>query len=405
MAPTGAVRHTATRLVILLSLICVAWQPVQCNPKHTSPSSPPLYVRLADTALKVWNSSGPGKETWNYERGTLLYGLTAVWQKTGDEKYLAFIQRRTDAFVTDDGAIPTYKLSDYTLDNIRSGVNLLFLYKKTGQDKYRKAAALLRSQLATHPRTKAGGFWHKKVYPFQMWLDGLFMAEPFYAQYAILFNEPKDLDDVALQFTLMEQVSRDAKTGLLYHGYDESRAERWSNPKTGRSASFWGRAVGWYAMGLVDTLDFFPLTHPKRGELIAILQRLAVAITKVQDPKTGVWWEVLDQGGRAGNYLESSASSMFVYALGKGVRKGYLDRHYMHVVRRGYAGVIEQFIQDRPDGGVNLTRTVSVGGLGGDPYRDGSYAYYLSEAVVTNDAKGVGPFLLASTLLSRPIKH
>ncbi|KAH7302459.1 hypothetical protein KP509_23G074400 [Ceratopteris richardii] len=291
-------------------------------------------------------------------------------------------------------------MSDYTLDNIRSGTVLLFLWKLTGEIKYKQAADLLREQLKSQPRTKEGGFWHKEVYPYQMWLDGLFMAEPFYAEYAVLFDEPNDFDDIALQFKLMEEHARDPKTGLLYHGYDESRQQAWANPETGTSASFWGRGVGWYFMALVDTLDFFPKDHPERAELIAILQRLAEAVAKVQDPQSGVWWEVLDQGGRKGNYLESSASCMFVYSYAKAVEKGYIRKSsYKKVYKTGYAGIQTQFVQDRPDGGVDLNSTVSVGGLGGNPYRNGTYEYYLSEAVVTNDAKGVGPFLLASLYL------
>ncbi|KAH7302460.1 hypothetical protein KP509_23G074500 [Ceratopteris richardii] len=365
-------------------------------------TQPPLYVRMADTALQIWNSSGPGKEQWNYERGVLLYGIQEVWKRTNDAKYLEFVQNRTDAFLEPDGSIPTYKMADYNLDNIRSGTILLFLWKLTGETKYKEAADLLREQLKSHPRTEEGGFWHKQIYPYQMWLDGLFMAEPFYAEYAKLFDEPDDFDDIVLQFKLMEEHARDPETGLLYHGYDESRQMAWADPETGTSPSFWGRSVGWYFMGLVDTLDFFPKNHPERDALIGILQRLAEAVAKVQDPQSAVWWEVLDQGGREGNYLESSASCMFVYAYAKAVKKGFISGStYKGVYETGFAGIQTQFVQDRPDGGVDLNSTVSVGGLGGDPYRNGTYEYYLSEAVVTNDAKGVGPFLLASLYLLR----
>ncbi|KAL3693509.1 hypothetical protein R1sor_007160 [Riccia sorocarpa] len=360
----------------------------------------PLYIRMADTSLDIWNSTGPGKEQWNYERGVLLYGIQSVYTKTKDHKYLQFIINRTDAFVSDNGSIPTYKKEDYTLDNIRSGVNLLFLYQKTGLAKYKIAADLLHDQLESQPRTHEGGYWHKLVYPYQMWLDGLFMASPFRAQYAVMFDKPEEFEDIALQHIWMENHARDPKTGLLYHGWDESKQQAWANPITGTSPSFWGRAIGWYAMSLVDTLDYFPADHPRRGELIAILGRLVKALVDFQDKDTGVWWEVVDQGGRAGNYLESSASCMFTYSLAKGVHKGYLDSSYLVSARSGYKGIKKQFVQDRPDGGIDLTNTVSVGGLGGNPYRNGTYEYYLSEKVVTNDAKGVGPFLIASIELS-----
>jgi len=260
---------------------------------------------------------------------------------------------------------------------------------------------LLRQQIKTHPRTSEGGFWHKRIYPSQMWLDGLYMAEPFYAEYAATFNETKPFDDIARQFILMERHSRDDNTGLLYHGWDESKKQRWANPETGRSPNFWARAMGWYAMALVDTLDHFPQQHPQRAELIAILNRLAVAISKYQERGSGLWYQVLDKADAKGNYLESSAACMFVYALAKGVRKRYLPATYLRVAESGYRGIVKEFLRTDANGQLNLEGTVSVGGLGGNPYRDGSYEYYLSEKVVTNDPKGVGALLLAATEMER----
>jgi unsaturated rhamnogalacturonyl hydrolase len=309
-----------------------------------------------------------------------------------------------DHFVADDGSIRTYSLDDYNIDNILPGRNLLFLYKQTGHEKYRKAAATLREQLKTHPRTSEGGFWHKQIYPSQMWLDGLYMGEPFYAEYAATFHEDAAFDDIAKQFILMERHVRDDKTGLLYHGWDESRKQRWSNPETGRSPNFWGRAMGWYAMALVDTLDHFPRKHPQRAELVAILNRLAQAVAKYQDARSGLWYQVLDKAGEKGNYLESSAACMFVYALAKGVRNGYLPASYRHVALKGYRGILQEFVKTDANGQTNLEGTVSVAGLGGNPYRDGSYEYYLSEKVVTNDPKGVGALLLAATEMETAAK-
>jgi unsaturated rhamnogalacturonyl hydrolase len=230
-----------------------------------------------------------------------------------------------------------------------------------------------------------------------MWLDGLYMGEPFYAEYAVTFNEPAAFDDIAKQFILMERHSRDDKTGLLYHGWDESKQQRWANPQTGRSPNFWGRAMGWYAMALVDTLDYFPEKHKQRAELVAILNRLAQAVAKYQEPRSGLWYQVLDKGTAKGNYLESSAACMFVYALAKGVRDGHLPDSYMQVARNGYSGILREFVKTDAHGQLNLEGTVNVGGLGGNPYRDGSYEYYLSENVVTNDPKGIGALLLAAT--------
>ncbi|BBN06219.1 unsaturated rhamnogalacturonyl hydrolase [Marchantia polymorpha subsp. ruderalis] len=386
-----------------LSQLAMAARPLEASSSFEQllKHGKPLYVRMADTALDIFNSTGPGKEQWNYERGTLLYGIESVWRKTNVDKYYEFIVNRTDAFVAENGSIPTFKIEDYNLDNIRSGTNLLFLYGKTGLQKYKIAADLLHEQLKGQPRLKEGGYWHKLIYPYQMWLDGLFMAEPFRAQYAKMFDKPEEYDDIALQHIWMEKNARDEKTGLLYHGYDESREQAWANKVTGTSPSFWGRAMGWYAMSLVDTLDYFPKDHPKRDDLIHILRRLAKALTDFQDKDSGVWWQVVDQGGRAGNYFESSASSCFVYALAKGAHKGYLAPHYYLAAKFGYEGIKKQFVVDRADGGIDLTNTVSVGGLGGTSnYRNGTYEYYLSEKVVTNDAKGIGPFLLASVQLS-----
>ena len=363
--------------------------------------SQPLSQRVANTAMTaLWRDAAKKEDgypsRWTYDHGLVLKGIEGVWLSSGDGDYFRFIQKSMDHFVGNDGSIRTYQLDDYNIDNINPGRNLLMLYKVTGQEKYLKAAELLRSQLKTHPRTSDGGFWHKKIYPFQMWLDGLYMGEPFYAEYSATFHDDKAFDDIAKQFILMEQHSRDAKTGLLYHGWDESRKQRWANKETGRSPNFWGRAMGWYAMALVDTLDYFPKDHPQRTELIAILNRLAKAAANYQDASSGLWYQIVDKGTAKGNYLESSVSAMFVYALAKGVRNGYLANNYLTIAQKAYRGLVDRFIKSDANGQVNFEGTVSVAGLGGNPYRDGSYDYYLSEKVVTNDPKGVGAFLLAA---------
>jgi len=361
----------------------------------------PVNERMAATAMTVlWHDTARNElgapARWTYEYGVVLKGIEGLWLSTGEGRYFSFIQKGMDNFVNADGTIRTYNSADYNLDNINSGRSLLLLYKVTGQEKYRKAAALLREQLKTHPRTSDGGFWHKKIYPSQMWLDGLYMAEPFYAEYAATFREDADFDDIAKQFVLMEHHSRDPKTGLLYHGWDESKQQRWADPSTGHSPNFWDRAMGWYAMALVDTLDYFPRQHPQRAELIAILNRLAKAVVSYQDKNTGLWYQVMDKGTEKGNYLETSGSSMFVYALAKGVRNGYLPATYLANAKRGYKGLLDGYVKTEGNGQTNLEGTVSVAGLGGNPYRDGSYQYYLSEKVVTNDPKGVGAFLMAA---------
>ncbi len=262
------------------------------------------------------------------------------------------------------------------------------------------------SQLDDQPRTFDGGFWHKLRYTNQMWLDGIYMAEPFYAAMGRYFIKPdKAYDEVAKQIRLIDEHTYDAKSGLNYHGWDAAKIQPWANPATGCSSNFWGRALGWYAMALVDVLDYFPTNHPARPQIIATLQRLAVGVVKFQDAKTGLWWQVMDQGGRKGNYLEATASAMFVYALAKGVNCGYLSRDYVPAIEKGYAGIITNLIQPDGQNSWSLTHCCQVAGLGGSPsngkMRDGSFDYYIGEPVVKNDLKGVGPFILAGIELQQ----
>ena len=335
---------------------------------------------------------------WEYEMGVMLEAVEQVWYRTADDKYFQYIQKNMDRFVGPDGTIRTYKMDDYNIDFVTPGRSLLLLAQQTlpGKEKYRKAADILRKQLEQQPRTKEGGFWHKKRYPNQMWLDGLYMAEPFYAEYTKLYGPSKNFDDVVNQFVWMEKHARDEKTGLLYHAWDESKEQKWANPQTGKSPNFWSRAMGWYVMALVDVLDYVPANHPRRGELITILQRTIPAILKYQDPKSGCWYQVTDRLGDKGNYLEASGTGMFVYATAKGVRMGYLPASLMVSARKGYDGMLNQFISTDVKGLIHLEKTVLVGGLGGTPYRDGSYEYYLSEPLRQDDLKGVGPFVMAS---------
>ncbi len=357
----------------------------------------PYSVKIASTIMAKWKDSvGEGTAKWSYDQGVVLKGIEGLWLATSNPKYFNYIQHSLDRFITNDGAILTYKMEDFNLDNVLCGRLLLTLYRVTGQEKYFRAARALRLQLKTQPRTSAGGFWHKKRYPNQMWLDGLYMAEPFYAEWAATFREDISFNDIANQFILMEKYARDAKTGLLYHGYDEPGAEKWADKVSKTSSNFWARAMGWYGMALVDALDYFPENHPQRKELINILNRYAEAVLTAQDYETGLWWDVLNFPNRKGNYFESSASSMFVYTLGKGARLGYLPKVYSDVAKRGYDGIIKHFVKTGNDGLVNLDGTVAVSGLGGNPYRDGSYDYYVGEKVVTNDPKGIGAFLIAS---------
>jgi unsaturated rhamnogalacturonyl hydrolase len=366
---------------------------------QSAPAAAPWSVRAANAAMARWPQGHiGGKPTFKYELGTYLQGIDDVYLNTADVRYYNYIKSSIDELITEDGSIPSYRPDEDQLDAVLTGRQLLRLYGMTGQKKYLTAATTLYGQLEKQPRTPSGGFWHKKIYPNQMWLDGLYMAEPFYAQYATISHHPEKYADIALQFSLVYEHMRDAQTGLLYHGWDESKQQRWANPQTGLSPEFWARAMGWYMMALVDTLDYLPADGPEHKKLVEILNSESAAIVRVQDAKSGVWFEVLDKESEKGNYLESSASSMFVYALAKGVRKGYLAESYLSAVEKGWKGLLSNFVEVGPNDDVSLAKTVSVGGLGGSPvYRDGSYAYYLSEKVVTNDPKGVGPFIMAAT--------
>jgi unsaturated rhamnogalacturonyl hydrolase len=339
-------------------------------------------------------------EKWEYDTGMVLRGIEQVALKTKNEAAPTYIKRTIDGLVDASGTILGYRVDEYNIDQINMGRVLFRLWAEArGDDKrrYRKAIETLRSQMKTHPRTGDGAFWHKKIYPHQMWLDGVYMASPFLAEYAATFHEPALFDDVAKQILLAEEHMRDAKTGLLYHGWDEQKKQRWADSRTGRSSQFWGRAMGWYAMAIVDVLEWLPQAHPQRQAVLGVLRRLASGIAYVQDRATGVWWQVLDQPERAGNYREASASSMFVYALSKAVRNDWLDKAvYGKVASRGYQGLLAEFVEQRADGHLDLKNVCKVAGLGGNPYRDGSYAYYTSTEVVNNDPKGIGAFILAA---------
>ncbi|MFH6767892.1 glycoside hydrolase family 88 protein [Gaetbulibacter aquiaggeris] len=345
------------------------------------------------------------KPRWSYTNGLVLSAAIKVYEETNNQTYYDYIYTYADEMIDSTGNIKTYKLSNQNLDMIKSGDVLLYLYPKTKEERFLKAIETLNSQLESQPKTSEGGYWHKKVYPNQMWLDGLYMAEPFHTHYAKDYVKDATkaeniYNHIVLQFDLIQKHSRDGKTGLLYHGWDESKEQKWANKETGNSPNFWSRAMGWYGMAMVDVLDFLPENHSGRERIITYLNQFAEAITKVQD-KSGLWWQVLDQGDRDGNYLEATGTSMFTYAFAKGVHKGYLDKKYLAVAEKAYEGLIDNLVSVEENGLVNLNKCCGVAGLGGNPYRDGSYEYYINEIIRSNDPKGTGPFILASLELNK----
>lgn len=349
----------------------------------------------------LWMADFVTTPKWDYTQGLIAKAMLQVYLETEDSTILNYVQDFADYFIDEKGIIKTYKLSNYNLDRVNGGNFLFELYRLNPQEKYWLAIELLRSQLQTQPRNSDGGFWHKQIYPHQMWLDGLYMAEPFYARYACERNKPELFDDITRQFIVVDAHTLNTKTGLNYHGYDESREQEWANKETGCSAHTWGRAEGWYLMGIVDVLDYLPANHPNRQQLIDILQRVCKSLLKYQS-KNGMWYQVPDLPKRAGNYEESTCTAMFCYTMAKGSRRGYLDGKYLQYAQKAFDGLIGKMRQEE-DGTWSLTRCCAVAGLGGNPYRSGTYDYYVNEKIRDNDPKGIGPFIMAALELGKSV--
>ncbi len=351
----------------------------------------------------VWNMEKvrQGKKTnWNYIDGCMITALLAVGDITGDQRFFDFAEKFIDFYVREDGSILTFKPEAHSLDDINEGRVLFELYEQTGKEKYRRAADMLYGQLMSQPRTDEGNFWHKEIYPDQVWLDGLYMAQPFYVLYEREFGS-RDYSDTVSQIVNVRDKMRDPVTGLYYHGYDASKSIFWADPVSGCSANFWLRAIGWFSVALADMIGFLP-EGSERDTFVEIFKDLMRSVGGFADGETGMYWQVVDQGGREGNYLETSGSSMIAYAMLKGARLGILDKEYAARGKKTFNGIVDKYLSFT-DGILNLGGICLVAGLGpaDDPRRDGSYEYYISEPVVENDAKGVAPFVLAYTEIMR----
>lgn len=399
--------HPLARLLAPLVLAC-------CLLSAATPSAAPIQkfgdatplewsVRLARSEMarqgeRMFLDANP-KAKWSYTAPLVGLSLMRLSTETGDPSYEAYGVRTATSFIGADGTIAGYRKDEFNIDLIAPGKVLVLAWEKGDHSPaLRTAIETLRDQMRSHPRTSEGGFWHKQRYPHQMWLDGLFMGAPFLAHYAQTFNEPALFDDVAKQLILMDRHGWNTDKQLHHHAWDEARAQPWADKTTGLSPSFWSRSVGWYAMALVDCLEYLPVTHPDVEKITEILDRTATGLVRWQDPVSGCWWQVTDQGAREGNYLEGTATAMFNYALAKGIARGYLSRDkYLPVLLKGYSGMIQTLVRTEPDGAISLIQCCEVAGLGGmgknNHPRDGSFAYYISEPIIANDHKGVGPFI------------
>lgn len=369
----------------------------------------PMSVRLAESEMvrcpESWQLDFQPKLKWDYCHGVELQAFLRLEEMYGDSRYFDYAEAYCDTMVREDGTVVAYKREEFSLDRVNTGKILFNMYARTGEEKYKKALDLMYSQFEGQPRTKEGGFWHKKVYPHQMWLDGLYMGAPFYAEYAARYDRPEAFQDVINQFCVVARHTYDPATGLYKHAWDESREQFWCNKENGQSAHSWGRAMGWFAMALVETLEFVPVDEPNRDSLLAILDNVVKQIERYQDKKTGLWYQVLDRSGDRGNYLESSVSAMFIYSLYKGIRLGVVPATYMAVADKGFEGFMKRFIKVGKKGVVSITDCCAVAGLGGKNMRDGSYDYYINELIRDNDPKAVGPFINACLERERLTPH
>jgi len=344
----------------------------------------------------LWMSDFVTEKKWNYTQGLMGLAFIRLSEATGDKAYFEYARGYADSLIDENGIIYEYKKENYNIDQVNPGKMMFLLFDSAKDPRYEKVIHTLRDQLESQPRIAEGGFWHKKIYPDQMWLDGLYMGAPFYAEYALRYNQPEDFQDVVNQFLIVARNTRDPETELYRHAFDASRKMAWADSITGQAPHAWGRAMGWFSMAIVDVLDFLPEEQPGRDEMVTILHGMVQKLSEIQDTRTGGWYQVLDHSGEPGNYIETSCTAMFTYAIFKGVRMGYLDGKYLATAEKAYMGLIENFIKTDSAGLVTMTNICGVAGLGGDPYRDGSYEYYIGEVIRENDPKGVGPFIMAS---------
>ena len=338
-----------------------------------------LSLKMAKSVESYYR---PGDMKWHYEHGLVLYASLKAGDYYKDDSIYPWVYSMYDRLIGEDGSIATYREGEFNLDQINAGRALFVLYDRSKEERFLKAQDRLKSQLVNQPRCLCGVYWHKEIYPWQIWLDGLYMEGPFNAEYAKRHGDVAAFDDIADQLKKTYECLLDSKTGLVFHAYDESRGQRWSNLITGQSPHFWSRSIGWYLMAIIDVLDYLP-------------DKLMSSVLNFQD-ESGMWYQVPDEKGRDRNYLETSGTSMFAYSLFKSIRMGYsTDSRYIKAAKKAMDGIRRIYLTQDERGIYHLGGICSVAGLGGNPYRDGSFAYYVKEKIATDDFKGVGPFILA----------
>ena len=387
------------------ALAVLALAALACTPAKENLSEKMVRSQMHRCPEATYLDFKEGELKWNYTPGLELRAFLDVYDACGDEAIYDYVHAWYDAAVHEDGTIETYSPEKYSTDLICPGKSLFYFLDRTGEQKYRRAVELVKTQIDSQPRTSEGAFWHKKVYPDQVWLDGVYMAEPFYVEYATRFLEGEEREaayaEIVNEFTVAAEHTFDPVTKLYRHAWDESRQMFWCDPQTGQSQHCWGRALGWYCMALMDVLDFLPEDSAGHAALLDLLQKICAELPKWADPETGLWYQVLDQPGREGNYLEATCCAMFCYTFLKSIRKGWLDAGQLPYAKQLYASLVGEFISTDEEGWISLEKCCSVGGLGGSSRRMGDFDYYLSEPVRANDSKGTAPFIWASLEMER----
>src|SRR5664280_2664765 len=390
-------------VLLILFLITILAAGTESSCQRVSIGKDKWSVRMANTVLASSDSLihyTAGSPKWAYDVAFLGMAINRLGNV--DPKYSKYLDDWVNYFVHPDGSVTDYRMNEYSLDRIFPGRDIITVYKRNPDPKYKIALDNFIEQLKTQPKTNSGGYWHKSIYPNQMWLDGIFMASTYMAEYAKVFNDPQWFNVATSQTIMIYNKTLDPSTGLLMHAWDESLTQKWCDPVTGQSHYPWSRAMGWYTMAIMDILDYLPENHPDRKELIKILQSTCDALLKVRDPGSGIWYQVLNQCGKEGNYLEGSGSAIYTYVFAKGARLGYLDKKYRKIANSAFNGILKELITVDKNGMVTMHNICGGCGLGGNPYRDGTYEYYVNEKRFDNDTKGVAPFILSLIHISEP---